>query len=58
MPDVTGMASFDIRVRKGSPLQCSCLGNPMDRGVWWPTVYAVTKSQTRLSDCIYTSFDK
>ena len=19
----------------GNPLQCSCLGNPMDRGVWW-----------------------
>ena len=21
-----------------SPLQCSCLENPMDRGVWWATV--------------------
>ena len=20
----------------GNPLQCSCLENPMDRGVWWP----------------------
>ena len=19
----------------GNPLQCSCLGNPMDRGAWW-----------------------
>ena len=23
----------------GSPLQYSCLENPMDRGVWWPTVH-------------------
>ena len=23
----------------GKPLQYSCLGNPMDRGAWWATVY-------------------
>ena len=23
----------------GNPLQCSCLGNPMDRGAWWATVH-------------------
>ena len=28
----------------GSPLQCSCLENPMDRGAWWATVYRVTES--------------
>ena len=22
----------------GNPLQCPCLGNPMDRGGWWATV--------------------
>ena len=32
----------------GNPLQCSCLGNPTDRGAWWPAVHVVTKSQTRL----------
>ena len=32
----------------GNPLQCSCLENPMDGGVWW--VYGVAKSRTRLSD--------
>ena len=32
----------------GSPLQYSCLENPMDRGAWWATVLRVTKSQTRL----------
>ena len=32
----------------GNPLQYSCLGNPMDRGVWWTT--RGCKSWTRLSD--------
>ena len=27
----------------GNPLWYSCLGNPMNRGVWWGTVYGVTK---------------
>ena len=26
-----------------NPLQCSCLGNPMDRGDWPATVHAVAK---------------
>ena len=34
----------------GSPLQYSCLRNPMDRGAWWATVHGVTKSRTPLSD--------
>ena len=28
----------------GSPLQYSCLENPMDRGPWWATVHRVTTS--------------
>ena len=28
-----------------NPLQYSCLENPMDRGAWWATVHAVSKSQ-------------
>ena len=32
----------------GNPLQCSCLENPMDRGVWWATVHRVAKSPTPL----------
>ena len=40
----------------GSPLQCSCLESPMDRGAWWATVHGVTKSQTRLSDFTFTVF--
>ena len=27
----------------GYLLQYSCLGNPMDRGVWWATVHGVTR---------------
>ena len=32
----------------GSPLQYSCLENPMDRGAWWATVHRVAKSRTWL----------
>ena len=38
----------------GNPLQYSCLENIMDRGAWQATVYGVTKSQTQLSDFIFT----
>ena len=34
----------------GTPLQCSCLENPRDRGAWWAAVYGVAQSWTRLSD--------
>ena len=34
----------------GSPLQYSCLENPMDRGACWATVHGVAKSRTQLSD--------
>ena len=33
----------------GSPLQYSCLGNPMDREACRATVHGLTKSQTQLS---------
>ena len=33
----------------GSPLQSSCLENPIDKGDWWAIVHGVTKSWTRLS---------
>ena len=32
----------------GTPLQCSCLENPRDRGAWWAAVYGVTQSQIQL----------
>ena len=27
----------------GTPLQYSCLGNPMDGGAWWAAVHGVEK---------------
>ena len=30
----------------GTPLQCSCLENPGDRGTWWSAVYGVAESDT------------
>ena len=27
----------------GNPLQCSSLGNPMNKGAWWPAVHSVAK---------------
>ena len=33
----------------GSPLQCSCLGNPVGRGSWWVIAHGVPKSQTQLN---------
>ena len=38
----------------GTPLQCSFLENPMDRGAWWAAVHAVAKTRTRLSDFTFT----
>ena len=38
----------------GTPLQYSCLENPMDRGAWWAAVHGVAESWTRLSDFIFT----
>ena len=35
--------------RNGSPLQRSCLENPVHRGAWWALVHRVTKSQKQRS---------
>ena len=34
----------------GTPLQYSCLENPMDGRTWWAAVHGVARSRTRLSD--------
>ena len=38
----------------GTPLQYSCLENPMDRGAWEASVHGVARSRTRLSDLTFT----
>ena len=43
-----------VRKGNGTPLQYSCLENPMDRGAWEAAVHGVAKSWTRLSDFTFT----
>ena len=38
----------------GTPLQYSCLENPMGVGAWWAAVHGVTKSQIQLSNFTFT----
>ena len=44
----------DIGEGNGTPLQYSCLENPMDGGAWWAAVNGVAKSPTRLSNFTFT----
>ena len=43
-----------LREGDGTPLQYSCLENPMDGGAWWAAVCGVAKSQTQLSNFPFT----
>ena len=52
-PDMTEQLHFHFSLEciggeNGNPLQCSCLENPRDRGVWWAAVYGVAQSWTQL----------
>ena len=38
----------------GTPLQYSCLANPMDGEARWAAVHGVTRSRTRLGDFTFT----
>ena len=38
----------------GTPLQYSCLENPMDRRAWKAAVHGVAECRTRLSDFTFT----
>ena len=42
------------KVVNGTPLQSSCLENPMGGRAWWAAVHGVVKSQTRLSGFTFT----
>ena len=42
MGSIPGSGSFPGE-GNGNPPQYSCLGNPMDRGVWWTTVHGVLR---------------
>ena len=47
-------SSVYCREGNGTPLQNSCLENPMDGGTWWAAVHGVAKSRTHLSDFTFT----
>ena len=51
---IIGVSTSASREGNGTPLQYSCLENPMDGGAWWAAVHGVTRSQTRLSDFTFT----
>ena len=52
------MVPLRFLIGHGSPIQYSCLENPMDRGAWWATVHRVTRSQTRLKRMSTQVFNK
>ena len=43
-----------LREGNGTPLQYSCLENPMDGGAWKAAVHGVAEGRTRLSDFTFT----
>ena len=45
---------LSIREGNGTPLQYSCLENPMDGGVWWAAIHGVAKSRIWLSNFTFT----
>ena len=49
---------YQIQVGEGNgtPLQDSCLENPMDGGAWQAAIHGVAKSQTRLRDSNFTFY--
>ena len=47
-------ASARMKGGKGCTLQCSCLGNPMDRAAWQAIATGSQKSQSWLSDSTRT----
>ena len=48
------MLAKSNREGNGTPLQYSCLENPMDGETWWAAVHGVAKSRTWLSDFTFT----
>ena len=51
---VQSVIALETGEGNGTPLQYSCLENPMDGRAWWAAVHGVVKRWTRLSDFIFT----
>ena len=43
-----------IEEGNGTPLQFSCLENPMDGGAWWAAVHGVAEGRTQLSNFTFS----
>ena len=50
----TCLCTYIFTYSNGTPLQYSCLENPMDRGAWKAAVHGVAKSRARQSDFTFT----
>ena len=50
----TASLTFTDGQGNGTPLQYSCLENPMDGGAWKAAVHGVAEGQTLLSDFTFT----
>ena len=48
--EINNDVSIMLGEGNGNPLQCSCLGNPMERGAWQATDHGVAKNQMQLSN--------
>ena len=53
MEKIFWMFLMFCRKGNGTPLQYSCLENPMD-GAWWAAVHGVAESWTQLSNFTFT----
>ena len=49
-----GVSMLSCREGNGTPLQYSCLENPMDGGAWKAAVHGVTEGRTQLSNFPFT----
>ena len=48
------LCSMKMLINNDTPLQYSCLENPMDGGAWKATVHGISEGQTRLSNFTFT----
>ena len=54
MNGISALIRRGHREDSGTPLQYSCLENPMDGGAWKAAAHGVTEGQTRLSNFPFT----
>ena len=50
LPHRSFLLGITARQFNGTPLQYSCLENPMDGGAWWAAVYGVAQSRLDMAE--------